>query len=41
MNFNRRLEKVRLEGKEKNLIVSLTFSITECVRGSYKKGIMG
>jgi hypothetical protein len=34
-NVNKRLEKVGLEGKEHNLVVSLKFSITECVRGSY------
>jgi hypothetical protein len=39
-NVNKRLDKVGLEGKEHNLIVSLRFSITKCVRGSYNQGIM-
>jgi hypothetical protein len=40
-NFNKLLEKVGSEGEEHNLIVSLRFSITECVRGSYNQGFMG
>ena len=34
-NFNRWLEKVGLEREEHNPTVSLRFSITKCVRGSY------
>jgi hypothetical protein len=30
-----------IEGEEHNLTVSLRFSITECVRGSYNQGFMG
>jgi hypothetical protein len=40
-NVNTRLGKVGSEGKENNLVVSLIFSITKCVRGSYNQGIMG
>jgi hypothetical protein len=39
-NVNRRLDKVGLEGKEDNLVVSLKFNIIECVRGSYGQGFM-
>jgi hypothetical protein len=41
MKFSRLLEKVGSEGEEKNPIVSLRFSITECVRGSYNQGFIG
>ena len=34
MNVSRRLGEVRLEGKEKNTIMSLRVSIVECMRGS-------
>jgi hypothetical protein len=35
MNVSKRLGKVRLEGEEHNLVVSLRFSIIERLRGSY------
>jgi hypothetical protein len=41
MNIDKRVEKVGLEGKEHNLVVSLIFSITKFLRGSYSQGIMG
>jgi hypothetical protein len=34
-NVNKRLEKVGSKGEENNSVVSLRFSITECVMGSY------
>jgi hypothetical protein len=40
-NVNIRLGKVGSEGEEQNLVVSLRFSIIECVRGSYNQCIMG
>jgi hypothetical protein len=40
MNVNIRLEKNGSEDKEHNLVVSLRFGITECVRGSYNQGII-
>jgi hypothetical protein len=40
-NVSRILEKVGSEGEEHNLVVSLRFSITQCVKGSYNQGIMG
>jgi hypothetical protein len=40
-NVSIRLEKVGSKGKEHNLVVSLRFNITECVKGSYNQGIMG
>jgi hypothetical protein len=40
-NISIRLEKNWLEGEEHNLVMFVRFSITECVRGSYNKGIMG
>jgi hypothetical protein len=35
------IENVGSEGKEHNLVVSLRFNVTECVRGSYSQRIMG
>jgi hypothetical protein len=40
MNVSRRLVKVGSEGEEHNMVVSLKFSIIECVRGSYNQGFM-
>lgn len=40
-NVSNILDKVRSEGKENNMIVSLRFNIVECMRGSYKKGFVG
>jgi hypothetical protein len=40
-NVNRRLEKFGSKGEENYLIMSLRFSITECVRGIYNQGIIG
>jgi hypothetical protein len=40
MNVSRRLEKFGSKGEEHNLIVSLRFDITKCVKGSYNQGIM-
>ena len=35
------MEEVGLEGKERNMIVGLIFSIAECIRGSYDEGFVG
>jgi hypothetical protein len=40
-NFSKRLEKVGFEGEEYNLVLSLIFSIIECVRGHYDQQILG
>jgi hypothetical protein len=39
-NTNKRLRKFGSKFEENNLVVSLGFSITECVRGSYNQGLM-
>jgi hypothetical protein len=40
-NISLRLENVGLEAKKHNPVVSLKFSIIECVRESYNQGIIG
>jgi hypothetical protein len=39
-NVNKRKGKLGSEGEDHNSIVSLKFSIVECVKGSYKKGFV-
>jgi hypothetical protein len=39
-NISKRFGKVGLEGEEHNLVVSLIFSVTKCVKGSYDQGFM-
>jgi hypothetical protein len=34
-------KKLDRKDEEKNLIVSLRFNITKCIRGSYNQGIVG
>jgi len=40
-NVEKILAKIRLEGEENNMIVSLRSSIVECTRGSYSKAFVG
>ena len=40
-NVGRILGKVRTKYEEKNMIVSLRFSIVEYIRGDYDKGLVG